>query len=279
MILMTGEDISKNINLELKQQVKGYMIKPCLAVIQIGNNDINDTYINAKINTGNEIGIYVKHISFSEDTKEIEIINKIVELNNDDYVNGIVLELPIPEKYNREKLINYIARNKDVDGLTDLNLGKIFNNKKAYIPCVAQAVLVMCDFYNIALEGKHVVIINRSSLIGKPLAGLLLNRDATVTVCHSKTENLQSIINMADIVVSAVGKPNFITKDMLKENTVVFDVGVSKIDGILSGDVDNNKIDTKVAYLTPVIGGLGPVGISMLFRNVIESYQKMNDDK
>lgn len=278
MILMTGEELSNKINLMLKQQVKGYMIKPCLAIIQIGDNEVTESYIKSKIKTSDEVGIYLKYIHFPIDTKEIEIINKIVELNNDDYVNGISIELPLPEKYNREKLINYIARNKDVEGLTDLNLGKIYNNKKTYVPCVAQAVLEMCNNYNIELAGKHAVIINRSSLVGKPLAGLLLNNDATVTICHSKTENLSDILKCADIVVTAVGIPNIIKASMLKKNAVVFDIGLSKVDNKLCGDVDLNNIDSTVSYITPAVGGIGPVVVSMLLRNVVESYQKMNNE-
>lgn len=277
MILMTGEEISSKINLELKQQVKGYMIKPCLAILQIGDNEVSTSYIKRKCKISDEIGIYLKHIRFPEGTKEVEVINKIVELNNDDYVNGIVLELPVPEKFNREKLINYIARNKDIEGLTDLNLGKLFNNKKTYIPCVAQAVLEMCKYYNIELSGKQVVIINRSSLVGKPLAGLLLNNDATVTMCHSKTTNLNDIINCADIVISAVGIPNFINYEMVKDGAVIFDIGLKKQGDKLVGDVDLNNIDKKVSYITPCIGGVGPVAISMLFKNVVASYQKMNN--
>lgn len=279
MIVMTGEELSRNIKTELRQQVKAYMIKPCLAAIQIGDDVASSAYIQSKIKISDEVGIYLKHIRFSSDTKEIEIINKIIELNNDDYVNGILLQFPVPEKYNRERLINYIARNKDVEGLTDLNLGKLFNNKKAYIPCVAQAVLAMCEFYNISLEGKHVVIINRSSLVGKPLAGLLMNNDATVTVCHSKTTNLKELTKSADIIITAVGQKGFITKDMIKDDAILFDVGVTRTEGKLYGDVDIDEVKEKVSYLTPTPGGIAPVTVVMLLKNVVESYKKMNEEK
>lgn len=279
MILMTGEELSKNINLELKQQVKGYMIKPCLAVIQVGENRISKLHAEKKLKISDEIGVYLKYICFPEDTKEIEIVNKIVELNNDDYVNGIVLELPLPDKYNQEKLINYIARNKDVAGLTDLNLGKIFNNKKCYVPHVAQAVVALCQQNKIDLIGKHAVIVNRSSLIGKPLAGLLLNNDATVTICHLQTNNLKEIINSADILISAIGVPNIISGSSIKNDTVVFDLGVSFSDDKFSSDINPKELSDNVFYIDLLNSYFEEVSIAFLLKNTIESYQKMNEEK
>lgn len=279
MILMTGEELSKTINTELKQQVKGYMIKPCVAVIQIGENVICNWCIKEKIKASEEVGIYLKHIYFPDDTREIEIINKIVELNNDDYVNGIVIELPIPNKYNRERLINYIARNKDVAGITDLSLGKIFNGKKAYIPCVAQSVVSLCDYYNIELEGKNVVIINRSSVIGKPLIGLLLNRDATVTVCHSKTSNIEKKLKTADIIITAVGKYNLINKNMVKDDAIIFDIGLSMVDDKLCGDVNLKDFDKSNIMINSIEKCITLVASSILMKNVVESYQKMNEER
>lgn len=279
MILMTGEELSNKINFELKQQVKGYMIKPCLAIIQIGDSPISEELVKFKLKASEEVGVYLKHIHFSEDTKEIEIVNKIVELNNDDYVNGITIQMPIPEKFNKERLINYIVRNKDVDGLTDLNLGKVFNNKKAYVPSIAQAVLEMCKFYNIELVGKQVVIINRSSLVGKPLAGLLINSDATVTICHSKTVGLENIVKNADVIISAVGIPNFINADMLKDNVMIFDIGLSLNENELVGDMDLKNIENRVTYLATSTNGINVLAASLLLKSVVDSYQKMNENK
>lgn len=279
MILLEGTELSQNIKDELKQEIKGYMIKPCVAVIQIGQNPASNVYVQNKIKACNEVGIYLKHIQFSDETKEIEIINKIVELNNDDYVNGIVLQLPVSDKYNQEKLINYIARNKDVDGLTDLNVGKLWNNKKTFIPCAAQAVIELCNFYQISLEGKNVVVVSRSNLVGKPLMALLLQKDATVTTCHSKTTNLQDYLKTADIIISAVGEKNFITEDMIKKDAIIFDIGTTVEDGFLYGDVDIENVKNKASYVTPVPGGVGPVTVTMLLRNVVEAYRKMNVEK
>ena len=189
--IIDGKLIRDEILVQIKKEVKTYMIKPCLAVIQIGNDEASNSYIKAKEKACQNTGIYFKHIKFDEDAKEIEVINKILELNNDEYVHGILIQLPLPEKFNPDKLINYIARNKDVDGLTDINLGKLYNNKNGLISCTPQGIIKILEHENIEVEGKNVVIVGRSNLVGKPLLGLLLNKNATVTICHSKTTNLK----------------------------------------------------------------------------------------
>ena len=272
--IIDGKKIKAEIIEELKKEVKRYMIKPCLAVIQIGDDPASNTYIKAKEKACNEIGIYFKHIKFTAETKEIEVINKILELNNDDYVHGILLQLPLPEGFNPDKLINYIARNKDVDGLTDINLGKLFNNKPCLISCTPQGIMELIEKENINLEGKNVTIVGRSNLVGKPLIGLMLNKNATVTICHSKTENLSKHTKNADILVVAVGKKHFIKENMVKEGAIVIDVGINKEDGKLYGDVDFNNVKSKVEKITPVPGGVGPMTVAMLMKNVISAYQK-----
>ena len=272
--IIDGKKIRNEIIEELKKEVKHYMIKPCLAVIQIGNDPASTTYINAKEKACNEIGIYFKHIKFSETTKEIEVINKILELNNDEYVHGILLQLPLPEGFNADKLINYIARNKDVDGLTDINIGKIYNNKPGLVSCTPLGIMKLLEHENIEVSGKNVTIIGRSNLVGKPLIGLLLNNDATVTICHSKTENLSEHTKKADILIVAVGKKHFIKESMIKKDAVVIDVGITKEDGKLYGDVDFEKVKDKVSKITPVPGGVGPMTVAMLMTNVIKAYQK-----
>ena len=269
-----GKKLRDEIVEELKKEVKHYMIKPCLAVIQIGDDPASNTYIKSKEKACNEIGMYFKHIKFTEETKEIEVINKILELNNDEYVHGILLQLPIPEKFNPDKLINYIARNKDVDGLTDINLGKLYNNKPCLISCTPQGIMKLLENYNVDLEGKNVTIVGRSNLVGKPLIGLMLNKNATVTICHSKTENLSKHTKNADILVVAVGKKHFIKESMVKEGAVVIDVGINKEDNKLYGDVDFEKVKEKASLITPVPGGVGPMTVAMLMKNVVAAYQK-----
>ena len=274
---INGKDISNKIKEKLKSEIKTYMIKPCLAVIQIGNDEASNIYIKAKEKACSEVGIYLKHIKFGEDVREIEIINKIIELNNDDYVNGILLQLPIPQKFNEEKLINYISRNKDVDGLTDTNMGKLLNNKKCLISCTPQGIINMLEESNVEISGKNVVIVGRSKLVGKPLISLFLNKDATVTVCHSKTENLKQFTKNADILVVAIGKKHFITDDMVKEGSIVIDVGINRMDGKIYGDVDYENVKEKVSMITPVPGGVGPMTVAMLLNNVNIVYKNMNN--
>lgn len=272
-----GKIISTKIKEELKAEIKTYMIKPCLAVIQIGNDEASNVYISAKQKACSEVGIYLKHIKFDEDSREIEIINKIIELNNDEYVHGILLQLPIPEKFNEEKLINYISRNKDVDGLTDINVGKLINNKKCLVSCTPQGIIKLLEESGVTIPGKNVVIVGRSKLVGKPLISLFLNNDATVTVCHSKTNNLKEFTKNADILVVAVGKKHLITEDMVKEDSVVIDVGINRIDGKLYGDVDYENVKNKVSLITPVPGGVGPMTVAMLLCNVNIVYKNLNN--
>lgn len=272
-----GKIISTKIKEELKAEIKTYMIKPCLAVIQIGNDEASNVYISAKQKACSEVGIYLKHIKFDEDSREIEIINKIIELNNDEYVHGILLQLPIPEKFNEEKLINYISRNKDVDGLTDINVGKLINNKKCLVSCTPQGIIKLLEESCVSIPGKNVVIVGRSKLVGKPLISLFLNNDATVTVCHSKTNNLKEFTKNADILVVAVGKKHLITEDMVKKDSVVIDVGINRIDGKLYGDVDYENVKNKVSLITPVPGGVGPMTVAMLLCNVNTVYKNLNN--
>jgi bifunctional protein folD len=272
-----GKIISTKIKEELKAEIKTYMIKPCLAVIQIGNDEASNVYISAKQKACSEVGIYLKHIKFDEDSREIEIINKIIELNNDEYVHGILLQLPIPEKFNEEKLINYISRNKDVDGLTDINVGKLINNKKCLVSCTPQGIIKLLEESGVSIPGKNVVIVGRSKLVGKPLISLFLNNDATVTVCHSKTNNLKEFTKNADILVVAVGKKHLITEDMVKKDSVVIDVGINRIDGKLYGDVDYENVKNKVSLITPVPGGVGPMTVAMLLCNVNTVYKNLNN--
>lgn len=274
--IIDGKKIRDNILDELKKEVKSYMIKPCLAVIQVGDDEASNTYIKAKQNACKNIGIYFKHIKFDSDAREIEVINKIIELNNDEYVHGILIQLPLPSKFNPDKLINYIARNKDVDGLTDINLGKLFNNKSGMISCTPQGIMELLERENLEISGKNVVIVGRSNLVGKPLLGLMLNKDATVTICHSKTVNLKEHTKNADILIVAVGKKHFITEDMVKKDAVVIDVGINKVDGKLYGDVDFLNVKNKVKKITPVPGGVGPMTVAMLMNNVVRAYKKIN---
>ncbi|MBR1376267.1 MAG: bifunctional 5,10-methylenetetrahydrofolate dehydrogenase/5,10-methenyltetrahydrofolate cyclohydrolase [Bacilli bacterium] len=274
--LIDGKELSSKIKEEIKNEVKGFMIKPCLAVIQIGDDEASNVYVGAKEKACNEVGIYFKHLKYDVNVLEKEIINKIIELNNDEYVNGILLQLPIPSNLNEQRIINHITSGKDVDGLNDINVGRLNNNKEGMIPCTAAGIIRLLEEYEVPMEGKNVVIVGRSKLVGKPLISLFLKKDATVTVCHSKTENLSDITKTADILVVATGSKWLIGKNDIKEDAVVIDVGVSRVDGKIYGDVNTDEVKKVASLITPSVGGVGPMTVAMLLSNVIKSYHKMN---
>ena len=273
-MLLDGKALSDKIKEDLTKKVKSYLIKPCLAVIQIDDVEASNIYIKSKEKACNKVGINFIHIKFESDVNEQEIVNKIVELNNDNYVNGILLQLPIPPKFDQYKLLNLINKNKDVDGLTDINAGLLFKDYNNLVPCTPLGIINLLKEYNIEMTGKHAVVIGRSNLVGKPLAILLLQNGATVTICHSKTVNLKEFTKQADILISAVGKKDLVTKDMVKEGAVVVDVGMNRVDGKLYGDVDFEEIKTIASYITPVPGGVGPMTVAMLLSNVVKNYEK-----
>ena len=271
--VIDGKLMSEEIRAELKQSIKFEMIKPSIAVIQIGDNDASNSYIKAKEKACDEVGIYFKHLKYDVNVLEKEIVNKIIELNNDEYVNGIIVQLPLPDGYNEKRLINTIINSKDIDGLTDINAGRLISGRKTLVPCTAMAVIEMLKRSNVEIESKHVVLVGRGKLTCKPLIQLFLNENATVTVCHSKTLDLEKYTRDADILVSATGVNNIITKDMVKDGAVVIDVGVNYDTGKISGDVDFDNVIDKVSLITKTPGGVGPMTVTMLIKNAIYCYQ------
>ncbi len=274
--LIDGKEISTNIKEEIKNEVKTFMIKPCLAIIQVGDDEASNIYVKAKERACNETGIYFKHIKYDVNVLEKEIINKIIELNNDEYVSGILVQLPLPSNLNEQRIINHITSNKDVDGLNDINVGRLTNGKDGMVPCTAAGIIKLLKEYEVPIEGKNVCIVGRSKLVGRPLVSLFLNENATVTVCHSKTEGLSSYTSNADILVVATGNKWLIGKNDVKDGAVIIDVGVSRVDGKIYGDVNTDAVLKKVSLITPSVGGVGPMTVAMLLTNVIKSYKKMN---
>ena len=270
--VIDGKKISEEIRAELKQSIKYEMLKPSIAVIQVGDNEASNTYVKTKEKACDEVGIYFRHYKFDEGDTELSIINKIKELNNDEYVNGIMIQLPLPGGYNEKRLVNTIINSKDVDGLTDINMGRLVNGRKTLIPCTAAAVIEILKRSNVEISGKRVVLVGRGKLTCKPLIQLFLNEDATVTVCHSKTKDLKSITKNADILVTAVGINNIITDDMVKSGVVVIDVGINFETGKISGDVDFDKVANKASLITKTPGGVGPMTVTMLLKNTIYCY-------
>ena len=270
--IMDGKQLSLEIQDEIKKMIKYEMIKPSVAVIQVGDNPASDTYIKNKQRACENVGIFFRHYKFEDGTPELTIINKIKELNNDEYVNGIIVQLPLPERYNEKRIVNQILNSKDIDGLTDINVGRLLNGKKTLVPCTPLGVMELLNKYDVKLEGKHVVIVGKGKLTGKPLAHLMLNEGATVTVCHSRTLNLESYTKQADILVSATGLNKLITGDMVKKDVVVVDIGINYEDGHIAGDVDFNSVSKKASLISPVPGGVGPMTIAMLLKNIITCY-------
>ena len=276
---MDGEALSLKIQEGIKKEIKTCMIRPSVAVIQVGDNPASNSYIKRKENACNNVGVYFRLYKFDEGTPELTIINKIKELNNDEYVNGILVQLPLPEQYNEKRIINSIINSKDIDGLTDINVGRMINGKKTLVPCTPLGIMRLLEEYEVDLAGKNVVIIGRGKLVGRPLITLMLAKDATVTVCHSKTTNLAEMTKQADVLVVACGVPNLITADMVKDDVVVIDAGTNRVDGKLCGDVDFAGVSKKASLITPVPKGVGPMTVAMLLQNIITCYNNKNAPK
>lgn len=270
-IIIDGKQIAENITEELKLEVSKMKKKPHLAVIQVGDNPASNIYVNLKNKKAEAIGITSSIIKYPQTITEAELIAKIEEINKDNNINAVLVQLPLPEHINKTHIIKAIAPNKDVDGFTAQNSGDLLNGitPMAY-PCTPKGVLRLLKEYKIEISGKHAVIVGRSNIVGKPLAIMLLNENATVTVCHSKTQNLSTITKQADILISAVGK-KIIFKDMIKQNAVVIDVGIFKDENNkTTGDVDFENVKEVASYITPVPKGVGPMTIAMLMENTIE---------
>ena len=273
--IIDGKELAKNIRLKLKDEVtelKSAGIKPKLAVIMVGDDKASKVYVRNKSKACEDVEIeYEEHI-LPASTKMEELLELIEKLNNDATIHGILVQSPLPERLDANVAFRTISPKKDVDGFNPINVGKLSLNQDCFVSCTPFGIIKMLEAYNIPIEGAHAVIIGRSNIVGKPLAKCLLNKNATVTVCHSKTKNLKEITKQADILVAAIGKPKFVTEDMVKEGATVIDVGINRMDdGKLLGDTDFENIKDKVSYITPVPGGVGPMTIAMLMHNVVKA--------
>ena len=278
-MILDGKMIKNIILDEVKLEVSGLSFRPKLVVIQVGNEYASNVYIDQKINMCNYVGYEYEVINFDIDVKIDEVLCCIDKLNNDDRVTGIMVQLPLPNSIDMNKVINSISPFKDVDGLTDINRGMLLSGMDGLYPCTALGVMELIKRYNISVSGRRVVIVGRSLLVGKPVSMMLLNNDATVTICHSKTENLKDITKSADILIVAVGKANFITDDMIRDDVVVIDVGINRTVNGLCGDVDFASVKDKCRYITPVPGGIGPMTIAMLAKNILMAYKIQKEKK
>lgn len=274
-VLIDGKQIAKKKKNEIAQEVetlKKAGITPGLAVILVGNNSASQTYVKSKQKSCLELGMYSLLIEMPESTSEQELLNKIDELNKDDAIHGILVQLPLPSQINESNIIEAIIPEKDVDGFHPINIGKMMTGKDAFLPCTPYGVMVMLKEMDIEIAGRHVVVVGRSNIVGKPSGQLFLNENATVTYCHSKTVDIKSFTKSADILVVAIGRANFITADYVKKGAVVIDVGMNRnSEGKLCGDVDFEQVKEIAGYITPVPGGVGPMTITMLMYNTLKS--------
>lgn len=271
--IIDGKKISLEIKDELKKKVSEMKEKPTLVVISVGDNPASKVYVGQKEKCANYIGINYKHMHF-DSISDDDLIEEIDKLNDNKKINGIIVQLPLPDGMNETRIVNTIVPEKDVDGLTYLNAGLLLNNKALHVSCTPKGIMELFKREHINLEGANVVVIGRSILVGKPMMNLLINANATVTLCHSKTKNIEKITRKADILIVAIGKKEFIKKEMVKRGSIVIDVGINRVDGKLYGDVDFNDVYKKVKKITPVPGGVGPMTVVMLMKNVCDAYDK-----
>ncbi|HLO12238.1 MAG TPA: bifunctional methylenetetrahydrofolate dehydrogenase/methenyltetrahydrofolate cyclohydrolase FolD [Pseudoneobacillus sp.] len=273
--IIDGKQIAKKKQEEIAREVeklKSEGIIPGLVVILVGNNPASRTYVKSKEKTCVELGMNSVLIELPETVSEDDLLSKIEELNQDSSIHGILIQLPLPKHINETKVIETIIPEKDVDGFHPINIGRMMTGQDAFLPCTPFGVMVMLEEMNIPIEGKHVVVVGRSNIVGKPSGQLFLNKNATVTYCHSKTTDLKAITTQADILVAAVGRVDFITSEHVKEGAVVIDVGINRnSEGKLCGDVSYAEVKEKASYITPVPGGVGPMTITMLMYNTLKS--------
>lgn len=295
--LLDGKIIRDEIAKNLESRIKNLESRPRLVIIQVGDNPGSNTYIQQKIKFAESIGANVKHLNLPEDVSEKTLNFQISTFNSERSINGIIIQMPLPQHLDKNQIIELIGHKKDVDGQTAANIKKLAeNDANGYIPATTKGILTMLDYYKIPVDGKHVVVVGRSSLVGKPTALALLNKDATVTVCHSKTKNLEKITKSADILIVAAGKPKLITKDHVSTNQVVIDVGINVLESSgsdpsdtsrshpeseppsrkLVGDVDFDEVSKIVSAISPVPGGVGPLTVASLFGNLLQAYQIQN---
>ena len=291
MEILDGKIVSQSVKDELKaevnQLIKNNKRLPHLAAILVGNNGASETYVASKAKNCEEIGFKSSLLRLNEDITEAELINAVIKLNADESVDGILVQLPLPKHIDEQKIINLIDPSKDVDGFSPVSIGKMVLGLPSFIPATPYGIMLMLEHYNIETSGKHAVVIGRSNIVGRPIS-ILLNQnnkygDCTVTVCHSRTKNMKEICLQADIIVAALGKPNFLTADMVKENAVVIDVGITRVADAskksgfaIKGDVDFENVSPKCSYITPVPGGVGLMTIAALLKNTFNAYQQRN---
>ena len=283
-MILDGKQLSQELKDEMRQEVDAlaqkYGRRPCLMVVIVGNNPASQSYVRGKIKATEYVGFDGSLVSLPEDVTEDALIAEIERLNQNELVDGILVQLPLPKHISEDRVIASISPEKDVDGFHATNVARLWLNQPCIVPCTPKGVIVMLDRAGIEISGKNAVVVGRSNIVGKPVAKLLLDRNATVTIAHSRTKNLKEVCRQADILVAAVGRPLMLTADYIKPGAAVIDVGINRLeDGRLVGDVDFEGAKEIAGAITPVPGGVGPMTITMLMRNTIECFlRRMNNN-
>lgn len=275
----------RKVSLEIKEAIKNFVLNrkkanksiPKIASILIGNDEGSIYYQNSQEKVATSLGVEFLKIKLDEKITEENVIKEIYRLNNDNSISGIMILLPLPKGLNEKNIVNAISPKKDIDCLTYESVGKLYLGEETFIPCTPESILTLLKSYNVQLEGKEVVIIGRSNIVGKPAFQLLLNQNATVTICHSKTKNLQEICKRADVLIVAIGKPKFINSNYIKRGAVLIDVGTSSYEGKITGDIDFENVKDKAALITPVPGGVGALTTTLLIRNSCKALENSED--
>ncbi len=278
-MIMNGKELASKIKTKLLEEVAKMEQKPGLVVIQVGSDPASSIYVKSKAKLATEIGFNFEHLTFPDDVTEAELIAKIEELNENDTIDGMIVQLPIPAHLDSMKIINKIKPEKDIDGLTKLNAGSLLTANTGLVSCTPKGIMTLLAEYKVELEGKHVVIVGRSNLVGKPLISLCLEKNATVTICHSRTKDLTRFTKEADVLIVAVGKKDLIDGSMVKEGAIVVDVGINRVDNHIYGDVNFETVAPVASLITPVPGGVGPMTTISLMENVLLSHNMMKKGK
>ena len=277
MVLIDGKKVSRQIRNRLAEEVQELKKKtgktPGLATVLVGDDPASAVYVRNKNKICGELGFQSFEQKLSADTSEEQLLQLVGELNSNKDIHGILVQLPLPDQIDSEKILQAIDPKKDVDGFHPVNVGKLVVGNALLTPCTPTGIIELLDHYDIEISGKHAVIIGRSNIVGKPVSMLLLQRNATITICHSRTQDLKGVTRSADIIVAAVGRANFVTEEMVSEGTVVIDVGINRVDGKLTGDVDFEPVSKKASHITPVPGGVGPMTIALLMENTLKAFK------
>ena len=276
-MILSGKDLSTKIKENIKWKISNYSTNnrlPGLVTILVGDNPASKVYVANKEKACEEVGIFNDVVTLPEDATEEELLYMINYYNNNTAIDGILVQLPLPKHINAENVLKAISPKKDVDGFHPENVAKLWLGQNCIKPCTPQGIMELIDYGNVDLTGKHVVVLGRSNIVGLPVAKMCLDKNATVTVCHSRTNNLKEITRQADVLIVAIGKPKFVTADMVKDGAIVIDVGINRVEnGKLCGDVDYEYVSKYTKYITPVPGGVGPMTIACLLNNTIQCYE------